>query len=82
MPNFFSAFFLSQFHPAFGFCRIEKLLPRRSSARNKRDPKKNDEIVTEGEQNDFYVERIRIENMHIRCFEVWNSFEFCLFFAG
>ncbi|KAK3412934.1 hypothetical protein EUGRSUZ_I01594 [Eucalyptus grandis] len=45
--------------------RIEKLLPRRSSARNKRDPKKNDEIVTEGEQNDFYVERIRIENMHI-----------------
>ncbi|XP_056170125.1 uncharacterized protein LOC115672560 [Syzygium oleosum] len=44
--------------------RIEKLLSRRSSARRKKDPKKNDEIVTEGEQDDLYVERIRIENMH------------------
>ncbi|KAL3722916.1 hypothetical protein ACJRO7_035155 [Eucalyptus globulus] len=41
--------------------RIEKLLSRRSSARQKRDPKKTDEIMTEGE----YVERIRIENMNI-----------------
>ncbi|XP_030450235.2 uncharacterized protein LOC115672559 [Syzygium oleosum] len=45
--------------------KIEKLLSGWSSARRKRNPKKNDEIVTEGEQNDLYVERIRIENMHI-----------------
>lgn len=42
--------------------RIDRLLSRRSSARRKKDPKKNDEIVTEGEHE---VERIRIENMHI-----------------
>ncbi|XP_018718220.2 uncharacterized protein LOC104419098 [Eucalyptus grandis] len=41
--------------------RIEKLLSRRSSARQKRDPKKTDEIMTDGE----HVERIRIENMNI-----------------
>ncbi|KAI6700893.1 hypothetical protein NL676_015217 [Syzygium grande] len=45
--------------------KIEKLLSGWSSARRKRNPKKDDEIVTEGEQNDLYVERIRIENMHI-----------------
>ncbi|XP_030512179.1 uncharacterized protein LOC115726450 [Rhodamnia argentea] len=45
--------------------RIEKLLSRNSSARRKQDPKKNDEIVTEGEQDDLHVERIRIENMPI-----------------
>ncbi|KAI3409174.1 uncharacterized protein J3R85_019721 [Psidium guajava] len=45
--------------------RIEKLLSRKSSALRKIDPKKNDEIVTEGEQDDLCVERIRIENMPI-----------------
>ncbi|KAF8013066.1 hypothetical protein BT93_I1055 [Corymbia citriodora subsp. variegata] len=44
---------------------IEKLLSRMSSTRRKRDPKKNDETVTEGEQDYLQVERIRIENMHI-----------------
>lgn len=44
--------------------RIEKLL-RKSSTRHKKDPKKDDEILAE-EEDELYVERIRIENMQIR----------------
>ncbi|OAY37111.1 uncharacterized protein LOC110626888 [Manihot esculenta] len=45
--------------------RIEKILPRRSSGWQKKDPKKNDEINSEAAQDDLYVERIRLENMEL-----------------
>ncbi|XP_015570882.1 uncharacterized protein LOC8273090 [Ricinus communis] len=45
--------------------RVEKLLRRRSSMRCKKDPKKNDEINSEADQNDLCVERIRLENMEL-----------------
>ncbi|KAH7851651.1 hypothetical protein Vadar_014766 [Vaccinium darrowii] len=45
--------------------RLERIFSRKSSARHKRDPKKDDEISSESEQDDFYVERIRLENMEL-----------------
>lgn len=45
--------------------RLERIFSRKSSARRKRDPKKDDEISSESEQDDFYVERIRLENMEL-----------------
>ncbi|KAA8548300.1 hypothetical protein F0562_004729 [Nyssa sinensis] len=44
--------------------RLERVLSRKSSARHK-DPKKDDEITAEAEQDDLYVERIRLENMEL-----------------
>nr|XP_009609909.1 uncharacterized protein LOC104103691 isoform X2 [Nicotiana tomentosiformis] len=46
--------------------RIDRLFSRRSSSRRKKDPKKDDEINSEAEDHDLYVERIRIENMELR----------------
>ncbi|XP_070052026.1 uncharacterized protein [Nicotiana tomentosiformis] len=45
--------------------RIDRLFSRRSSSRRKKDPKKDDEINSEAEDHDLYVERIRIENMEL-----------------
>ncbi|XP_050234086.1 uncharacterized protein LOC126682436 isoform X2 [Mercurialis annua] len=45
--------------------RVERLLRRRSSPRHKKDPKKNDEINSEAEQDDLCVERIRLENLEL-----------------
>uniref|UniRef100_A0A5B6ZPV4 Aminopeptidase n=1 Tax=Davidia involucrata TaxID=16924 RepID=A0A5B6ZPV4_DAVIN len=45
--------------------RLERVLFRKSSARRKKDPKKDDEISAEAEQDDFYVERIRMQNMEL-----------------
>ncbi|RVX06923.1 hypothetical protein CK203_015012 [Vitis vinifera] len=47
-------------------CRLERFFFRKSHAREKKDPKKNDEIRTEAEADDLSVERIRIENMELR----------------
>ncbi|ESR60158.1 hypothetical protein CICLE_v10015078mg [Citrus x clementina] len=44
---------------------LEKLLSRRSKRRHKPDPKKDDEINSETEQNDLSVERHRLENMEL-----------------
>ncbi|PSS18255.1 Chromosome partition protein like [Actinidia chinensis var. chinensis] len=44
--------------------RLEKLLSRKSRTRHKKDPKKDDEISAET-SDDFYVERIRLENMEL-----------------
>ncbi|GER33085.1 hypothetical protein STAS_09182 [Striga asiatica] len=46
--------------------RLEKVLSRRSSSRLKKDPKKDDGIVSEAESDDLYVERVRLENMELR----------------
>ncbi|PQQ15750.1 uncharacterized protein Pyn_33530 [Prunus yedoensis var. nudiflora] len=47
--------------------KVGKLLSRRSSGRPKTDPKKNEEISSEadGEDEDLYVERIRLEKMEL-----------------
>ncbi|KVI09270.1 Protein of unknown function DUF3754 [Cynara cardunculus var. scolymus] len=49
-----------------GGWRLGKLFSRKSSARVKNDPKKDDEITNEEYPDDLYVERVRIENMDIR----------------
>ncbi|KAF5725593.1 Disease resistance protein [Tripterygium wilfordii] len=45
--------------------RLDKLLAKRSRGRHKKDPKKNDEINSEANQDDLCVERIRLENMEL-----------------
>lgn len=45
--------------------RKTRLFSRRSSSRRNKDPKKDDEINSEAEDQDLYVERIRIENMEL-----------------
>ncbi|KAI3748176.1 hypothetical protein L6452_11091 [Arctium lappa] len=45
--------------------RLGKLFSRKSSARVKNDPKKDDEITNEEFPDDLYVERVRIENLDI-----------------
>ena len=49
-----------------GSCRLEKVLARKSKRHHKKDPKKDDDITPEAEQDDLYVERIRLENMELR----------------
>ncbi|KAI4340763.1 hypothetical protein MLD38_025570 [Melastoma candidum] len=47
--------------------RIEKVLPGWRNRYHKKDPKKEDDIVMEGQDDldDLVVERIRIQNMHL-----------------
>ncbi|CAI9111641.1 OLC1v1011917C1 [Oldenlandia corymbosa var. corymbosa] len=45
--------------------KLEKLLSKRSISRSKKDAKKNDEITAEHEEDDMFVERIRLENMEL-----------------
>ncbi|KAL7232898.1 hypothetical protein ACSBR2_010827 [Camellia fascicularis] len=46
--------------------RLERVLSSKSNARRKKDPKKDDEFISETEQDDLYVERIRLQNMELR----------------
>lgn len=52
----------------FGYdpCRLERVFSRKPRAQHKRDSKKDDESSSETEQDNFYVERIRLENMELR----------------
>ncbi|XP_060194497.1 uncharacterized protein LOC132623716 isoform X2 [Lycium barbarum] len=45
---------------------ILRLFSRRSNSRRKKDPKKYDDLISEAEDQELYVERIRIENMELR----------------
>ncbi|XP_024017822.1 uncharacterized protein LOC21390956 isoform X2 [Morus notabilis] len=45
--------------------RLDKLLSRRSG-KKKKDPKKDDEIIPDADQEDLYVERKRLENLELR----------------
>ncbi|KAK4760248.1 hypothetical protein SAY87_005141 [Trapa incisa] len=45
--------------------RIDKVLSKRSRRRKNKDPKKTDEVTPEEDQEDLFVERIRIENMEL-----------------
>ncbi|XP_060194496.1 uncharacterized protein LOC132623716 isoform X1 [Lycium barbarum] len=44
---------------------ILRLFSRRSNSRRKKDPKKYDDLISEAEDQELYVERIRIENMEL-----------------
>ncbi|CAL5441759.1 unnamed protein product [Camellia sinensis] len=44
----------------------EKVLSSKSNARHKKDLKKVDEFISETQQDDLYVERIRLQNMERR----------------
>ncbi|XP_058092886.1 uncharacterized protein LOC131239281 isoform X1 [Magnolia sinica] len=46
-----------------GVTRLQRILSRKRSTRIPKDPKKTDETVDDTEQEDLFVERIRIENM-------------------
>ncbi|GMP30457.1 hypothetical protein CsSME_00005118 [Camellia sinensis var. sinensis] len=43
--------------------RLERVLSSKSNTWCKKDPKKVDEFISETEQDDLYVERIRFQNM-------------------
>ncbi|XP_042012567.1 uncharacterized protein LOC121761045 [Salvia splendens] len=45
--------------------RLEKVFSRRTSSRQKKDPKKDDEFISQTEDHELYVERIRLENMEL-----------------
>ncbi|KAI8030744.1 hypothetical protein LOK49_LG01G04289 [Camellia lanceoleosa] len=45
--------------------RLERVLSSKSNARRKKDPKKDDEFISETQQDDLYVERIRLQNMEL-----------------
>ncbi|KAF9605239.1 hypothetical protein IFM89_014636 [Coptis chinensis] len=45
--------------------RLHYIFSRKSSQRLQNDPKKTDEIKTEGGEADLFVERIRLENMEL-----------------
>lgn len=46
--------------------RLEKLCANSSSRLHKKDPKKDDETNPETDNDDLYVERIRLENSQLR----------------
>ncbi|GFQ01126.1 hypothetical protein PHJA_002256500 [Phtheirospermum japonicum] len=45
--------------------RLEKVMSRRSSSRHKKEPKEDDEIISETDYDELYVERVRLENMEL-----------------
>ena len=47
-------------------CRLKWVLYRKSYARFNKDGKGLDEVISDAEQDDLFIERIRIENMNLR----------------
>ncbi|KAL6986761.1 hypothetical protein U1Q18_044902 [Sarracenia purpurea var. burkii] len=47
---------------------LKRLFYRKSYARFRKDGKGPDEILSDAESDDLFVERIRIENMELRCY--------------
>ncbi|XP_062105318.1 uncharacterized protein LOC133816971 [Humulus lupulus] len=45
--------------------RLNKIFSRRPSGKHKKDPKKDDEIIPDADQEDLCVERKRLENMEL-----------------
>lgn len=52
----------------FPYCdfRLQKLISRKKNIKPKIDSKKNDDLASEVEDNELYVERIRLETMELR----------------
>ncbi|CAK7348124.1 unnamed protein product [Dovyalis caffra] len=53
--------------------RLEKFFARKSSRQRKKDVKKNDDLNSEADQDDLYVERIRLEKLDIRLCDTQTS---------
>ncbi|XP_030484254.2 uncharacterized protein LOC115700753 [Cannabis sativa] len=45
--------------------RLNKIFSRKPGGKHKRDPKKDDEIIPDADQEDLFVERKRLENMEL-----------------
>ncbi|XP_077212321.1 uncharacterized protein LOC143847393 [Tasmannia lanceolata] len=45
--------------------RLQRMLSKKPSTRHEKDPKKTDDIVVQPEEEDVFVERIRLENMEL-----------------
>jgi hypothetical protein len=54
--------------PIFQYCdfRLQKLFSRKKNSKPKIDSKKNDDLTSEIEDKELYVERIRLETMDLR----------------
>lgn len=50
----------------FGVCRLQRFFVRKPSIKTKKEPKETDELIPDGDTDDLFVERIRIENLQIR----------------
>lgn len=46
--------------------RLQKLFSRKKNGKQKMDSKKNDDLASEVEDKELYVERIRLETMELR----------------
>jgi hypothetical protein len=46
--------------------RLQKLFSRKKNGKQKMDSKKNDDLASEVDEKDLYVERIRLETMDLR----------------
>jgi hypothetical protein len=67
--------------------RLEKLRAKRSSSLNKKDPKKDDEPNPDTDNDELYVERIRLENSKLRlssvslaCYDLLSTQTFAILY--
>jgi hypothetical protein len=54
----------------YGACRLDKIFARKPRGQHKKDLKKNDDLNSEEDQDDLFVERIRLEKMDLRLCDV------------
>lgn len=64
----------------YGACRLDKIFTRKPRGQHKKDLKKNDDLNSEEDQDDLFVERIRLEKMDLRLCDVLlkKSLSLCL----
>lgn len=55
----------------FGTCRLENFFARKSSGKRKKDQKKDDDLNAEADQDDLFVERLRLEKMDLRLYAMF-----------
>lgn len=61
-----------KFGTQYGY-RLQRLFAKKPRTKPTSDPKKTDEVSAETEEQDMFIERIRLENMELR-------FDQCLYF--
>jgi hypothetical protein len=66
----YSSSFFNSFR-VFGACRLEIVFARKSSGQRKNDQKKDDDLNSEADQDDLFVERLRLEKMDLRLYAVF-----------
>ena len=57
----------------YSSCRLEIVFARMSSGQRKKDQKKDDDLNSEADQDDLFVERLRLEKMDLRLYAVFLS---------